>query len=210
MLSAWPTLPEYFTVILIAFHCNALKRASSVCQAPFLQVSAFTRLSFMWYQFYVSSDYIHVLTSCFKSLHVAHFLSGWVWHFLDFGVWITAGLIWTQLNKNDFLLPFGRQTGRQQPLLTPTVLIGLFRAHIRAMNANDDDSHSVSDGLRSHSHVALEGLHGVQVRLLTISFKSRTLQYYPAGLPRTPMNNCPDVDLHEVATHRQPAKVNWR
>lgn len=55
--------------------------------SPFLQVSAFTRLSFILYDFcLIPSDSICVLTSCFKSLHVALFISGWVWHFLDFGV----------------------------------------------------------------------------------------------------------------------------
>lgn len=108
--------------------------------------------------------------------------------------WITGCLIWTQLNKNDFLLPFGRQTRRQQPLLTPTVLIGLFHGYIRAMNFNDDDSHSVSDGLLSHSHVTPEGLN---VSVCTgqvfsvFPFKYRTLQYYTAGLLSTALNtNC--------------------
>lgn len=126
--------------------------------SPFLQVSAFTRLSFILYDFcLIPSDSICVLTSCFKSLHVNFWMS-----LTLFGLWswITACLIWTQFNKNYFLLPFGRQTHRLQPLLTPTVLIGLFHGYIRAMNFNDDDSHSVSDGLISHSHVTLEGVDG--------------------------------------------------
>lgn len=70
-------------------------------------------------------------------------------------------------NKNVFLLPFGRQTKRQQPLLTPTGLIGLFHGYIRAMNFNDDGSHSVSDGLITHSHVTPRELvvQCVQVRI---------------------------------------------
>ena len=62
--------------------------------------------------------------------------------------------------KKFFSLPFGRKTLRQQPLLTPTVLIGLFHGYIRAMNLNDDDSHSVSDGLISRSHVTLKAVAG--------------------------------------------------
>lgn len=142
--------------------CSPLNVSPQCVSGPsFLQVSAFTHLSFILYHFcLIPSDSFCVSTSCFESLHVGLFISGWVWHLFGLWSWITACLIWTQLHKTDFLLPFGRQTHRQQRLLTPTVLNGLFHGYIRAMNFNDDDSHSVSDGLISHDHVTLEGVDG--------------------------------------------------
>lgn len=133
-----------------------LSCVTSVSQSLFPLVSAYSGLSFITCHFcLIPPDPYSALTSLSSALKVCTLDDFDT--FLDFLIWITACLTWTQLNINAIFLPFGRQPLRQQSLLTPTVLIGLFQ--IRAMNFNDD-RHSVSHRLISHSHLTLERVGG--------------------------------------------------
>lgn len=151
----FPSVPHFLCISLLLLTFR---------EPPFQQVSAQTRRSFFVHHFcLIPPDSISVFTYSFKTLRVALFISGWVTLFglsdLDFSL---SHLSPTKMSFSCLLAA----KLRQQPLLTPTGLIGLFHGYIRAMNFNDDGSHSVSDGLITHSHVTLRELvvQCVQVR----------------------------------------------